>query len=76
MVTYDLKVDTVNYKLSLSGSPDKPAVKLTYDSTEIRGAAFTQDKDLVTFSFERAGTKYRLSGYIADNNIEGRGQLG
>ena len=74
--TYDLKVDTVNFRLSLSGSPDKPAVKLTYDSTEIRGATFTQDKDLVSFSFERSGTKYRLSGYISDRNIEGRGQLG
>jgi imidazolonepropionase-like amidohydrolase len=73
--TYDLKVDTSNYKLSLSGAFDKPAVKLTYDSTEIKGAAFSQDKDLVTLSFERSKTKYRLSGYIVDKNLEGRGQL-
>jgi imidazolonepropionase-like amidohydrolase len=73
--TYDLKVDTSNYKLSLSGAFDKPAVKLTYDSTEIKGAAFSQDKDLVTLSFERSKTKYRLSGYLVDKNLEGRGQL-
>jgi imidazolonepropionase-like amidohydrolase len=73
--TYDLKVDTSNYKLSLSGAFDKPAVKLTYDSTEIKGATFSQDKDLVTLSFERSKTKYRLSGYIVDKNLEGRGQL-
>ena len=73
--TYDLKVDTVNYILSLSGTFDKPAVKLTYDSTEIKGAAFAQDKDLVTLSFERSKIKYRLSGYKVDRNLEGRGQL-
>jgi imidazolonepropionase-like amidohydrolase len=72
---YDLKIDTSSYKLSLSGTFDKPTVKLTYDSTEIKGAAFSQDKDLVTISFERSGTKYRLSGYIVGKNLEGRGQL-
>jgi imidazolonepropionase-like amidohydrolase len=73
--TYDLKIDTAIYKLSLSGTFDKPAIKLTFDSTEIRGAAFTQDRDLVNMSFERSKIKYRLSGYIVDKNIEGRGQL-
>lgn len=72
---YDLKIDTSSYKLSLSGTLDKPAVKLTYDSTEIKGATFSQDKDLVTITFERSKTKYRLSGYIVDKNLEGRGQL-
>jgi imidazolonepropionase-like amidohydrolase len=72
---YDLKIDTAVYKLSLSGTFDKPAIKLTYDSAEIRGAAFTQDRDIVNMSFERSKIKYRLSGYIVDKNIEGRGQL-
>jgi imidazolonepropionase-like amidohydrolase len=72
---YDLKIDTSSYKLSLSGTFDKPTVKLTYDSTEIKGATFSQDKDLVTITFERSKTKYRLSGYIVDKNLEGRGQL-
>jgi imidazolonepropionase-like amidohydrolase len=72
---YDLKIDTSSYKLSLFGTFDKPTVKLTYDSTEIKGATFSQDKDLVTITFERSKTKYRLSGYIVDKNLEGRGQL-
>ena len=72
---YDLKVDTAAYKLSLSGTFDKPTTKLTYDSTEIRGAVFSQEKDLVNISFERAKIKYRLSGYIVDKNLEGKGQL-
>ncbi len=73
--TYDLKVDTAAYKLSLSGTFDKPTTKLTYDSTEIRGAVFSQEKDLVNISFERTKIKYRLSGYIVDKNLEGKGQL-
>jgi len=73
--TYDLMVDTADYMLSLTGTIDKLAAKLTIDSVETKGAAFTQDKDLVTISFERAKIKYRLSGYIVDKNLEGRGQL-
>jgi imidazolonepropionase-like amidohydrolase len=73
--TYDLKVDTVNYKLLLSGTFDKPSVKLMYDSTEIKGATFTQEKDLVTISFERSRIKYRLSGYTVDKSLQGRGQI-
>jgi len=73
--TYDLKVDTTGYRLVLSGTSDKPSVRLTCDTVEIRGAAFTQEKDLVSISFERSGIRYRLSGYIADKNLEGKGQL-
>ncbi|MCJ7446984.1 MAG: amidohydrolase family protein [Bacteroidales bacterium] len=73
--TYTLTVDTVKYKMTLSGTFDKPAIKLIYDSTEVRGATFTQEKDLVSIAFERAKRKFRLSGYIVEKNLEGKGQL-
>ena len=46
-----LNVDTAKYKLVLSGTFDKPTVKLTLDSTEVRGATFTLEKDIVSISF-------------------------
>ncbi len=73
--TYKLTVDTAIYKMVLSGTFDKPSIKLSYDSTEIKGAALTPDRDLVSISFERAKQKFRLSGYVIDNRIEGKGQL-
>ena len=73
--TYTLKIDTAQYKMVLSGTFDKPLFKLYYDSTEIKGATFTLDKDLVSISFDRSIQKYRLSGYENNKNIEGRGQL-
>ena len=73
--TYSLKVDTALYKLVLSGTFDKPAIKLTFDSTEVKGATFTLDKDIVNVSFDRAGRKFRLSGYVNGKDIEGKGQL-
>jgi imidazolonepropionase-like amidohydrolase len=73
--TYNLKADTSQYKMVLSGTFDKPVIKLTFDSTEIKGASFSLEKDLVTISFERSKQKYRLSGYINNQNIEGKGQL-
>jgi len=72
---YSLEVDTSKYKLTLSGTPDKLSVKLVLDSTQIRGASFTRDKDNVLISFDRAKMKYRLSGYVVDKNMEGDGQL-
>jgi len=72
--TYSLTVDTSDYKLVLSGTFDKPAIKLMVDSTEVRGATFTLEKDIVTLNFERTGKRFRLSGYIAGNDIEGKGQ--
>jgi len=72
---YSLEVDTARYKLTLSGAFDKPTVKLVYDSSEVRGATFSREKDLVTINFERAKMKFRLSGYIVDKNMEGNGQL-
>jgi imidazolonepropionase-like amidohydrolase len=73
--TYSLKVDTSEYKLILSGTFDKPTVKLKLDSTEVRGATFSLDKDLVSITFDRAKQKYRLSGYVSGRDIEGKGQL-
>jgi imidazolonepropionase-like amidohydrolase len=73
--TYNLKVDTSNYKMVLSGTFDKPTLKLTFDSTEVRGATFTLDKDIVSISFDRSKQKFRLSGYINSKDIEGKGQL-
>lgn len=72
--SYSLKVDTTEYKLVLSGSYEKPSVKLTFDSTEVKGAVFTQEKDIVNISFERGGRKYRLPGYLTGEGMEGRGQ--
>ena len=74
--TYSLRVDTALYKLVLSGTLDKPAVKLMVDSTEVRGATFTLDKDIVSISFERAKQKFRLSGYVNNKDVEGKGQTG
>jgi imidazolonepropionase-like amidohydrolase len=73
--TYELKVDTAKYKMVLSGTFDKPSIKLTFDSTEVRGATFTIDKDIVSINFDRLRQKYRLSGYINEKDLEGRGQL-
>ncbi|MCX6320437.1 MAG: amidohydrolase family protein [Bacteroidia bacterium] len=73
--TYNLKVDTTRYKMILSGTFDKPTIKLTIDSTEVRGATFILDKDLVSISFDRSRQKFRLSGYVNAKDIEGRGQL-
>ncbi|MCU0454986.1 MAG: amidohydrolase family protein [Bacteroidales bacterium] len=71
---YTLTVDTAQYNMVLSGVFNKPTMKLMVDSTEIRGAAFTLEKDLVSITFERAKTKFRLSGYIAGKDMEGKGQ--
>ncbi len=73
--TYTLSIDTAEYKMVLSGTIDKPTVRLTCDSTEIRGAAVTQEKDIVSITFDRGRTGYRLSGYISGKNLEGRAQL-
>ncbi len=73
--SYTLSVDTASYNLVLSGKPEKPSVKITVDSTEIKGSAFTAEKDMVSISFDRNSKKYRLTGYIKGNDLEGRGQL-
>jgi imidazolonepropionase-like amidohydrolase len=73
--TYALNIDTANYKMVLSGTFDKPTIRLLHDSTEIRGATFTADKDMISLTFERAKNRYRLTGYINGKDITGRGQL-
>jgi len=73
--TYILKVDTADYKMVLSGTLDKPTIKLTLDTTSVRGATFTRDKDLISIAFDRGKIKFRLSGYLAGKDIEGKGQL-
>lgn len=72
--TYSVKVDTALYKMILSGTFDKPSAKLLHDTTTIKGATFSRDKDLVNISFEHDKRKYRLSGYVAGNDLEGKGQ--
>lgn len=73
--TYALKVDTVQYKMILSGSLDKPTMKLMLDSTEIKGATIAIEKDIISISFDKSRQKYRLSGYLNVRDIEGRGQF-
>ncbi|MFO7622122.1 MAG: amidohydrolase family protein [Bacteroidales bacterium] len=73
--TYTLNADTAVFKMTLSGTFDKPSIRLLHDSTEIRGAAFSLEKDLVSITFERGRSRYRLSGYISENGLEGRGQM-
>ena len=73
--TYNLTADTSVFKMVLSGTFDKPAIKLTYDTIQIRGASFSAEKDLVSMTFERAKTRYRLTGYVSGKDLEGKGQL-
>jgi imidazolonepropionase-like amidohydrolase len=73
--TYTLNVDTSKYKIVLSGTYDKPAIKLTVDSTEVKGATFSREKDLVSINFERSKVRFRLSGYMKGADMEGKGQL-
>ncbi len=73
--TYDLNVDTARFKLVLSGTFDKPAIKLSLDTTTVRGATFTQEKEIVNITFDRSRVRYRLSGYTAGKDLEGKGQM-
>lgn len=73
--TYSLTLDTLKFKLALSGTFDKPTIKLSVDSSEVRGATFTQEKDIVSINFERSKVRYRLSGYLNGKDLEGKGQM-
>ncbi len=73
--TYTLKADTATFRMVLSGTFDKPTIKLLSDTTEIRGASFTADKDIVSISFEKAKARFRLDGYCSGKDLEGQGQL-
>jgi len=72
--TYSIIADTSRFIMQLSGAPDKPSVKISFDSTEIRRPVFSQERDLVSLSFETRGITYRLSGSINGRNLEGRGR--
>ncbi|HEX2969864.1 MAG TPA: amidohydrolase family protein, partial [Bacteroidales bacterium] len=72
--TWSLKVDTSVYKMVLSGAFDKPTLKLMSDTTEVKGAAFTRDRDAVSITFDRMKKKFRLAGYASGNEIEGNAQ--
>jgi imidazolonepropionase-like amidohydrolase len=73
---YTLSVDTAQYKMVLSGELNKPAIRLTLDTTRIAGATFTLDKDqVISIGFERSRHKIRLTGYIKGKDLEGKGQL-
>ncbi len=73
--TYSLNVDTSRFKLNLSGTFDKPTIKLNVDSATISSATITLEKDLLSINFERLRVRYRLSGYIVGKDLEGEGQL-
>lgn len=72
--TYTLTVDTARFKMVLSGAFEKPSVRLYADTIEIRGASFSIEKDLVSLTFERQRTRFRLPGYLSGNNMQGKGQ--
>jgi imidazolonepropionase-like amidohydrolase len=72
---YTFNIDTLKLKLALSGTSDKPTIKLTLDSTEIKGSTFNVEKDIVSINFERSGVRFRLSGYSNGKDLEGKGQL-
>jgi imidazolonepropionase-like amidohydrolase len=73
--TYSLNIDTTKFKLTLTGTFDKPTIRLALDTTTVRGAIFTQEKDIVSIAFERSRVRYRLSGYIEGKDLGGKGQL-
>lgn len=73
--TYSLTADTAGFKLVLTGTFNKPEIRLLHDTTEIKGATFSAEKDIVSISFEREKVKYRLSGYVSGKDLEGKGQL-
>jgi imidazolonepropionase-like amidohydrolase len=73
--TYALTVDTSKFKLVLSGTFDKPTIKVSVDSTTVNGATITFEKDIVSINFDRSRVRYRLSGYIMGKDLEGKGQL-
>jgi imidazolonepropionase-like amidohydrolase len=73
--TYSLNIDTMQYKVVLSGTYEKPTIKLFLDTTELKGATFIQEKDIISISFERLRQRYRLSGYLVNKDLEGKGQF-
>jgi len=73
--TYRLIADNSEYKMSVSGTPDKPSLKIMSDSVELKGATLIRDRDLINISFEKDRLKYRLTGYVSGKDFHGEGQL-
>jgi len=72
---YELQVDDQRYALSVSGSNEKPKLRInTSDTTSIK-VKFSRTDDLITLSFAPDTTgKVRLSGTIDAQNWSGKGQ--
>ena len=78
---YTLSFAGNDYNLEISGKPGKPEAKIVLnDTTNIKVNAKVRG-ELVTLNFnvedeEVSAGDIRFSGWIADNNIKGSGQLG
>ncbi|NBC09863.1 MAG: amidohydrolase family protein [Bacteroidetes bacterium] len=72
---YELQVDDQRYALSVSGSNEKPKLRInTSDTTSIK-VKFSRTDDLITLSFAPDTTgKVRLSGTVDAQNWSGKGQ--
>jgi imidazolonepropionase-like amidohydrolase len=77
--TYELKLGDKPYRLSVMGTPERPALQLvdpTKDSTRIP-VRFSRNGELVTLAFKPqrdAPGDARLSGYVAGDAWQGTGQ--
>lgn len=77
--SYTLSAAGKTYVMEISGKPESPSSKIKInDSTELK-STFKLAKDIVTISFdadkEGKEGKIRLSGWLGDKQMKGRGQL-
>ena len=74
---YTLKMpNQPDRKLLIAGTPEKPELKVVAQDTVNGKVAF--NGNLVTLSFnkdKKSSESIRLSGWLADNNLQGEGQL-
>jgi len=73
---YTLKIGETSKKLKIAGTPDKPELSVIGQDT-VKGK-ITFNGNLVTLSFTDGKDKketIRLSGWLADKNLQGEGQL-
>ncbi len=72
--TYVLNVEDEKYELEIMGKPrkEKGQLKLN-DTTEIK-VSITLEDDVLTMGIKDKDLDYRLSGWLEDNNLVGRGQ--
>ncbi len=72
---YDLAVDGITYKLSITGENNKYKASLKQDSTSIK-SKFSYKEDWIYFSFstEEGEKRYRMTGMVkpTTSNIDGR----